>query len=142
LHETSLHDITACLHIGHLVEIPKEYLAKRATKGMTHGYHECGQAGHWSRTALARSLLQKDWVAQEGACWEPDQGAMRVAVSWEGLPRPRATTWPWRVAQEEESEDTWGMLQQPTVGMCCLPALVSSGTLREGSRGLHPLQPC
>jgi hypothetical protein len=58
--------------------------------------------------APARSLLRKDLAAQEGAWWEPGQGAMRVAVSREGLPRPKATTRPWRVAQEEESEDTWG----------------------------------
>jgi hypothetical protein len=63
-----------------------------------------------------------------------------VAVSREGLPRPKADTRPWRVAQEEESEGTWGMLRQPTVGMRCLPALVSSGTLPECLRGLDLLQ--
>jgi hypothetical protein len=47
-HETSLHDVTACRHIGHLVEIRRECLAKRAAKGVTHGCHECGQDGHWS----------------------------------------------------------------------------------------------
>jgi hypothetical protein len=33
------------------------------------------------------------------------------------------------------------MLRQPTVGMRCLPALVCSGTLPRGSRGLNSLQP-
>jgi hypothetical protein len=42
LHETSLHYITACRHIGHLVEIRRERLAKQAAKGVTHGCHECG----------------------------------------------------------------------------------------------------
>jgi hypothetical protein len=46
LHEMSLHDIAACRHIGHLVEIRRERLAKCATKGSPHGCHECGQVGH------------------------------------------------------------------------------------------------
>jgi hypothetical protein len=50
LHEMSLHDVMACRHIGHLVEIHREHLAKSAAEGVTHGYHECGQAGHWSRS--------------------------------------------------------------------------------------------
>jgi hypothetical protein len=52
--------------------------------------------------APARSLFQKDRAAQEGAWWEHGQGAVRVAISREGLPRARATTRPWQVAQEEE----------------------------------------
>jgi hypothetical protein len=47
LHETSHHDVTACLYIGHLVEIRGERLAKRVAKGVTHNCYECGQAGQW-----------------------------------------------------------------------------------------------
>jgi hypothetical protein len=72
-------------------------------------------------TAPERFLFQKDRVAQDGAWWEPGQVAMRVAASQEGLPRPRAATQPWCMAQEEELEDTWGMLRQPTMGMRSLP---------------------
>jgi hypothetical protein len=42
LHETSLHYVSACRHIGHLVEIRRERLAKHAAEGVTHSYHECG----------------------------------------------------------------------------------------------------
>jgi hypothetical protein len=44
-------------------------------------------------------------------------------------------------AKEEEPESTWGMLQQPTAGVCCLLALVHLGTLPRGSWGLNSLQP-
>jgi hypothetical protein len=67
LHETSLHDATSCRHIGHLVDIRRECLAKCAAEGSPHGCHECGQVGHWTRGCLARSLFQKDRAAQEGA---------------------------------------------------------------------------
>jgi hypothetical protein len=60
--------------------------------------------------ASARSLLSKDRVAHARAWWEPGQGVTHVAVSREGLPRPKATTRLRRVAQEEESEGTRGML--------------------------------
>jgi hypothetical protein len=46
LHETSLHDVTACRHIGHLVEIHRERLAMHAAEGFPHYCHECGQVGH------------------------------------------------------------------------------------------------
>jgi hypothetical protein len=36
LHETSLHDATACRHISHLGEIRKERHAKHAAVGATH----------------------------------------------------------------------------------------------------------
>jgi hypothetical protein len=36
LHETSLHDATACRRISHLGEIRKERLAKHAAVGVTH----------------------------------------------------------------------------------------------------------
>jgi hypothetical protein len=91
--------------------------------------------------APARSLFQRDWAAQEEAWWEAGQGATRVAVSREGLPRPRSATRPWRVAEEEESEDTWGMLRQPMVGMHCLPALVRSGIFPKGSRASTSFSP-
>jgi hypothetical protein len=61
--------------------------------------------------APVRSFLRKDRVAQERAWWEPGQGTTHVAVSMEGLPRPKPTTRLWQVAQEEESEGTWGMLR-------------------------------
>jgi hypothetical protein len=49
LHETSLHDTTACRHINKLVEIHRECLVKHAVVGATHGCDECGQPSHWSR---------------------------------------------------------------------------------------------
>jgi hypothetical protein len=45
LHGTSLHDVTTCRYIRHLVEIHRERLAKRAAEGVTHGCYECGQCG-------------------------------------------------------------------------------------------------
>jgi hypothetical protein len=66
LYETSLHDVTACLYIEHLVEICSERLAKRAIVGVTHGCYE------------------------DKARWEPSQGAVRTTTSQEGLPRDEA----------------------------------------------------
>jgi hypothetical protein len=45
LHGISLHDVTTCRYIRHLVEIRRERLTKRAAEGVTHGCYECGQCG-------------------------------------------------------------------------------------------------
>jgi hypothetical protein len=42
LYERSLHDVTACHHIGYLVKIRRERLTKRAAMGATHSCYECG----------------------------------------------------------------------------------------------------
>jgi hypothetical protein len=57
LHETSLHDVTACRHIGQVVEIRRERLAKHAAEGLPHGCHKCGQVGHWSRSCPGKVPL-------------------------------------------------------------------------------------
>jgi hypothetical protein len=54
LHESSLHVVMACRHIGRLVEICKVLLAKCAAVGVTHGYYECGQPGHWSHDCSSK----------------------------------------------------------------------------------------
>jgi hypothetical protein len=57
LYETSLHYVTTCRYIGHLVEIRRECLAKRAAVGAAHGCYECGQDGHWSHDCAGKVPL-------------------------------------------------------------------------------------
>jgi hypothetical protein len=90
LHETSLHDVTACCYIRHLVEIHRERLAKHAAVGVTHGCHECGHSGHWLHGCPGKVILREDQEAEEKARWEPSQGAVHTAASREGLPGDEA----------------------------------------------------
>jgi hypothetical protein len=80
LHEMSLHDVTSCRPLGIWWRSVGNALQSMLPRERPTAATSAARLATGRAATLARSLLWKDWAAQEGAWWEPGQGAMRVTV--------------------------------------------------------------